>query len=137
MSESIEKKLEKLEFQIRLIGDAIDYRKHPITHLVIEMNWSDADLEKANDIFEKYDKMLDAGVSINWTEFEMEIKETFAISYQRVKSIILAFYRNQQWTRICRGFAREHKVMEFDEINTRISLLDIKSTDVRKGKPLI
>src|SRR4029453_12529961 len=117
MPDNIEREVEKIKFHIRLIGETIDHRSYPIPFLVIEMDWDDKDLDKANDIFEKYDNKLERGEEVNWTEFQMELQKTFGIGYQTVKSIVLAFYRNRQWTRVCAGYAQAYECIEFHEIN--------------------
>ena len=116
MPDNIERELEKIKFHIRLIGETIDYRSYPIPFLVIEIDWNDKDLDKAHDIFEKYDDKLEREEKVNWKEFEMELQNTFGIEYQTVKSIVLAFYRNHQWTRVCAGYAKAYECIEFNEI---------------------
>ena len=116
MPDNIERELEKIKFHIRLIGETIDHRSYPIPFLVIEMDWDDKDLDKAHDIFEKYDDKLERGEKVNWKGFEMELQNAFGIEYQTVKSIVLAFYRNQQWTRVCAGYAKAYECIEFNEI---------------------
>jgi hypothetical protein len=116
MPDNIERELEKIKFHIRLIGETIDHRSYPIPFLVIEMDWDDKDLDTAHDIFEKYDNKLEREEKVNWQEFETELRKTFGIGNQIVKSIVLAFYRNHQWTRVCAGYAKAHECIEFHEI---------------------
>jgi hypothetical protein len=116
MPDNIVKELEKIKFHIRLIGETIDHRSYPIPFLVIEMDWDGKDLDAAHDIFEKYDNKLEKKEAVNWKEFEMELRNTFDIGYQTVKSIVLAFYRNRQWTRVCAGYAQAYECIEFHEI---------------------
>jgi len=103
--EELTAELEKLKYQVRTIADTIDYQAHPVEALILSMDWNEGDIEHAHDIFEKYDNKLHAGESINWHEFEMELKNEFNIDYQTVKSIILAFFKNHQWTEVCHGYA--------------------------------
>lgn len=112
----IKEEISKLKFHISLIGETLDYRTNPIPALVIQMNWNESDLDAAHDIFEKYDNMLEAKEEINWRAFEMELRDKFGIGYQTVKSIILAFYRNHQWTNVCTLYARSAECIEFHEI---------------------
>ena len=72
--------------------------------------------DTAHDIFEKYDNTLEREEPVNWKEFEMELRNTFDIGYQTVKSIVLAFYRNHQWTRVCAEYAKAYECIEFHEI---------------------
>lgn len=112
----IEREIEKLKFHISLIGETIDHRNNPITALVISMNWNAKDLDSAHDIFEKYDSQLESKEEVNWYAFEHELRDKFDIGYQTVKSIILAFYRNHQWTEVCRLYAKAYECVEFHEI---------------------
>ena len=108
--------IDKIKFHIQMIAESIDSREYPIASLVISMDWDGDDLNRAHDVFEKYDNMLENKEEVNWTRFEMELRETFGIGYQTVKSIILAFYRNHQWTEVCTLYANSHMCMEFHEI---------------------
>jgi len=112
----INKELEKVKFHIRLIGETIDHRTYPVPSLVIEMDWDSDDLNRAHDIFEKYDTKLQNEEEVNWTYFESELRKIFDIGYQKVKSIILAFFRNHQWTEVCTLYAKSHMCKEFHEI---------------------
>jgi hypothetical protein len=112
----IEKEISKLKFHISLIGETIDRRANPIPALIIEMDWDEENLDSAHDIFEKYDAMLDNDEEINWRTFEMELRDKFHIGYQTVKTIILAFYRNHQWTQVCQLYAQSAECVEFHEI---------------------
>lgn len=115
--EDYKKEIEKLKYQLKLVGETIDYKSNPILSLVIELDWGEEDLETAHDIFEEYDNKLENNEDVNWTEFEFRLRNRFEIGYQTVKSIILAFYRNHQWRKVCKGYAKEHDVLEFKEIN--------------------
>lgn len=112
----IKDEIKKLKFHISLIGETLDYRSNPIPALVIEMNWNANDLDAAHDIFEKYNNMLEAKEDVSWRAFEMELRQKFGIGYQTVKSIILAFFRNHQWTEVCTLYAQSYECMEFHEI---------------------
>jgi hypothetical protein len=108
--------IDKIKFHIRLLSEAIDFREHPIASLVISNDWTDADLDAAHDIFEKFDKKLEQKEDINWYGFEREFKDRFAIGYQGLKSVVLAFFWNGQWTSVCQAYAQEHQCVEFSEI---------------------
>jgi len=101
----IAEELSKLKYQLHVIADTIDYQTHPIEALIMSMDWGENDLNRAHDIFEKYDDKLHAKEDVNWREFESELKKEFDISYQTVKSIVNAFYQNHQWTSVCYGYA--------------------------------
>jgi len=114
--DALQNQIDKIKYQLKTIGVTIDNKQYPIESLVIQLDWDENDLTLANDIFEKYDKMLEAYEDVNWTEFEFNFRDQFGIGYQTVKSIILAFYRNLQWRDVCKGYAEEHDVTEFREI---------------------
>lgn len=103
--EELTAELDKLKYQVRTLAETIDYQAHPVEALILSMDWNEGDIDRAHDIFEKYDNKLHAGEPINWHEFEMELKNEFDIGYQTVKSIILAFFKNHQWTEVCYGYA--------------------------------
>lgn len=103
--EDIQLKIAKMQYQIQTIGATVDHLQHPIESLILSMGWSEEDTDRAHSIFEKYDSDIQAGKSVNWHAFEKELKDAFKISYQAVKSIILAFWRNHQWTAVCHGYA--------------------------------
>lgn len=103
--DEIAKDIEKIKYQITVLGQAIDHQTHPVAALIFSMNWGEGDVDRAHDIFEKYDEKLEAKESINWYEFEKELKDEFGIGYQTVKSIVLAFFDNHQWTDVCYGYA--------------------------------
>lgn len=103
--EDFAENIKKLQYQVRILSQCVDYERYPVEFLILEMNWDDGQLNKAHDIFEKYDEKLHKKEDINWREFEMELRDEFSIGYQTVKSIILAFYRNHQWMEVCHGYA--------------------------------
>lgn len=120
--EDIVKDLKKLKYQVRVLGSAVDYDSHPIEALIMSMDWDEGDIDRAHDIFEKYDRKLEAKEDINWSDFEEELKGAFGIGYQVVKSIVLAFYENHQWTDVCYGYAMSFEPttpVEFHRITRR------------------
>ncbi|WP_137983357.1 hypothetical protein [Pseudomonas viridiflava] len=116
------KDIEKLKYQVSILGETISNETHPVEALIFSMNWGVGDIDRAHDIFEKYDKKLEEGKSINWNEFEIELKDEFSIGYQTVKNIVLAFYDNHQWTDVCHGYALSFEPttpVEFHRITRR------------------
>lgn len=99
-----------------MIGETLDHHEYPIAALVISMDWDDKDLNRAHDIFEKYDNLLDAEEEVNWRAFELELRDAFSIGYQTVKMIVLAFFRNYQWHEVCTQYAKAYMCVEFHEI---------------------
>lgn len=113
----LQEEINKIKYQLQLIAGTLDSDKYPIETLVVEMDWDRKDLDAAHDIFEEFDKKLEGNEEISWIEFEHKLRDRFEIGYQTVKDIILAFYHNYQWTNVCKGYAKEHDVVEFKEIN--------------------
>lgn len=101
----LENKIDLLQYHIRLLANCIDSDEHPVESLILNMNWDEKQIDKAHDIFQKYEQLIDSKVKINWQNFENELKEEFDISYQTVKYIVLAFYRNNQWVEVCYEYA--------------------------------
>lgn len=117
MTDQLQKQIDKLAYHVKLLSEAMDHRENPIASLVISMNWDDEQLNKAHDIFEKYDKKIhDKEININWRGFEMELREVFNIGYQTVKSIVLAFFDNNQWESVCFEYAKAFECVEFHRI---------------------
>lgn len=110
------KDAEKIKYHIRLLAEALDARENPIASLVISNDWSASDLDAAHDIFEKFDQRMERKEAVNWHSFEHEFNERFGFSYQSVKSVVLAFFRNDQWVLVCEAYATEHPCVEFSEI---------------------
>lgn len=97
--------IKKLQYQVKTLAHCIDYERHPVESLVLSMDWDDSQLNKAHDIFQKYDEKLERKEEINWYEFEHELEVEFKIGYQTVKSIVLAFFNNHQWVDVCNAYA--------------------------------
>lgn len=98
------KRLEKLEYQISILGNAIDYERFPIESLIMSMNWDRGDIDKVHDVFERWDNRLEKGDKFNQSEFEKDFEEAVGVSYQGLKSIIIAFWENHQWTNVCEAY---------------------------------
>lgn len=103
--EAIVARLEKLEFHVKLLAESLNHTENPIASLVVDFNWSEQDLDLAHDIFEMFDTKLHKSEKVNWHELEKEFTEKLNISYQGLKSIVLAFNRNGQWTEVCHAYA--------------------------------
>ncbi|MER2531181.1 MAG: DUF1878 family protein [Candidatus Competibacter sp.] len=103
--EAIAARLEKLEFHVKLLAESLNHTENPIASLVVDFNWSEQDLDSAHDIFETFDKKLHESEKINWHELEKEFSEKLNITYQGLKSVVLAFNRNGQWTEVCHAYA--------------------------------
>ena len=103
-NEDIIKSIEKLTYHVSLLGEIIDYKQYPVEALILSKNWGPEDLNKAHDIFEKWDNILKDGGDMNTYSFEGDFMNELGISYQGLKSVILAFYRNHQWTNVCEAY---------------------------------
>lgn len=108
--------IKRIKYHIQLLAEALDHKSYPIASLVLRMDWDESDLDRAHDIFEKYDNQLNNGESPNWTALELELRKELSIGYQTVKSIVLAFYRNSQWRDVCIGYALANTTVELHEI---------------------
>lgn len=114
---NIEKEIEKLKYQISILASTIDYDKFPVENLILSLNWDDNDLNAAHDIFEKYDQQLEENKpNISWSALEKELENKFNISYQTVKSIVRAFYKNGQWSAVCYHYAKAYQCAEFHSL---------------------
>ena len=103
--ESIISRLEKLEFHVKLLAESVNHSENPTASLVVDFDWSSQDLNCAHDIFEIFDTKMRTEEKINWYEFEKEFQDKLNISYQGLKSVVLAFFRNGQWTEVCHAYA--------------------------------
>lgn len=103
-NEEIIELLKKLRYQVSILGETIDYKDYPIQSLIMEKDWGETDIDKAHDIFEKWDGILENGGSMKNNEFERDFSESLGIGYQGLKTIILAFYRNGQWSNVCESY---------------------------------
>lgn len=102
--DEIVKQLKKLKYQVEIVAQTIDHRKHPLEALVLQKGWGEAELEKAHNIFEKWDEVLERGEAMNSDAFEDDFRASLNQNYQGLKSIVLAFYRNSQWTNVCEAY---------------------------------
>lgn len=94
----------KLQYKVSILSQAVDYEKHPVEALILENDWDRGDINKAHDIFERWEKKLDAGEKMSSFNFENEFDKELGVSYQGLKSIILSFYKNGQWTNVCEAY---------------------------------
>lgn len=102
----MENEIDKIKYHIRMLAEVIDSKEHPIPSLVVSLNWDEKDLDRAEDIFGKYDALLNEGKNPSWQELEIDLKAEFGIGYKGVKEVVNAFYRNSQWPDVCFWFAK-------------------------------
>lgn len=112
---SLEQELAKLKYRVKLLCEASgDIDSH--ASLAIELDWTADDMKSAHDIFEKFDKQLSSAGSVNGAALENELRHTFDIGYQEVKSIVCVFWKHGQWQSVCKHYAEQHRCSEFHEI---------------------
>jgi hypothetical protein len=104
MEDEIQAQIEKIRYHIEMLAETVDYRNHPVESLVLSLNWSRNELDTAHDIFDEWEKRLDAGEAITPHGFENDFSERLELNYQLVKTVVNAFYRNGQWTAVCEAF---------------------------------
>ena len=84
-----------------------------------ELDWNDETVNSIRNVFDDYSIKLSNGEKISWDAFEHELRDKHIIGYQVVKQIVLDLYRNNEYLDVCRGYAAEHDVLEFKEINKK------------------
>lgn len=102
--EDVEKTLERLQYHIETLARTIDFENHPVEALIVQMNWDKSDIDTAHDIFERWDRKLDFGDSMNQTAFEKDFQDELGVGYQRLKFVVNAFHKNGQWTNVCQAY---------------------------------
>lgn len=120
--EEITATFDKLRYQIRILGSAIDYDKNPIEALIIGNDWDEKDLNNVHDIFERWDRALEQGKKMNSVEFEADFDNELGIGYQGLKPIVNSLYKNGQWTEVCEAYVDsfgQHPAMEYHAIMRR------------------
>ena len=103
-NEEISEIIKKLRYHVTILGQTIDSDTHPVESLVMGKDWGEEELDKAHDIFERWDERLEKGGHIDSGEFESDFRNDLDVTYQGLKSIVLAFYKNSQWTNVCEAY---------------------------------
>ena len=114
--------LEKIKYHIRLMNSRLlaiddkikrDFHSDSIASLVIEMDWSEDDLNRAHDIFERYQ-----GVQFRELDYQLEyaLRGDFCIGAGSAKDIIVAFWRSGSWVDVCVEYAKANRCQEYNEI---------------------
>lgn len=96
--------VKKLQYQVSILGQTIDYDAHPVENLIMSMDWGPGEIDKAHDIFERWEKVIDAGGKVSQHQFEKDFGDAFGVNYQGVKPIVTAFWENGQWTDVCEAY---------------------------------
>lgn len=105
-SQEIIDSLKKLQYQVSILGHAIDHSNYPVESLIMEFNWAQEDMDEVHSIFGRWDSRLSGGGQMDSGEFEADFKSGLGISYQGLKSVILAFHKNGQWKNVCVSYAK-------------------------------
>lgn len=101
---AIKGELDKIHYQLTVLSRTIDSTQHPVESLILEKDWSEGELNKAYDIFEKWEGIIESGTSMSHHSFEADFKNALGVSYQGLKSVLLAFYQNGQWVSVCEAY---------------------------------
>lgn len=121
-NEELTSAVEKLQYQVSILKETINFDDFPVEYLILSKGWSREDLNRAHDIFEKWDTRLRNGEKMSFSEFERDFSDELGVNYQGVKSVIRAFYRNGQWTEVCEAFVDDmgpHPSVEYHFIRDR------------------
>ena len=114
--------LEKIKYHIRLINSRLgsidykidpDFHSDPIASLVIEMDWSEDDLSRAHDIFERYREFKFRQMDL---ALEYALRKEFDIGDSSAKEIIVAFWQGRKWVDVCERYAKANRCVEYHEI---------------------
>ena len=132
MMDELREQLERLRYQVRMVGEALEGDAYPIQSLIIELDWGEKELDEAHDIFEKYTQLLKENEEFILESFEIEFLDRLSVGYQTLKLIILAFHKNNQWLKLCEAYVLAHDVMEFWEITDEIRERQQSSPGLRK-----
>ena len=111
--------LSKLKYHVKLLAECL-----PISDdsYCVSLSNGIGDLlisKGLDDIFEKYDKELDKGGSLNASKLEHDLRSEFGIGYQEVKGIVVTFWRGGQWQPVCKQYAEQNECHEFHVILDR------------------
>jgi hypothetical protein len=110
-----EQEIRKLKYHAKLLYQALG-EVDTYASLAIELDWTEADMSRAHDIFEKYDKQFQDTGNMDGGALERDLRETFNIGYQEVKHIVCVFWKSNQWPDVCKSYAEQFRCSEFREI---------------------
>lgn len=112
----INKQLEKLKFQVKMLSDSVDYDKHPIGGVIVSMDFDQDQFDTLHNIFEKYNNMIitEQCTYQYLSTFEYELKTALDIDEEKLSNVIFSFHQNYQWTSICDAW------IEYNDLSWRI-----------------
>jgi hypothetical protein len=109
--------IDRLKFHVSLLSqELLDARKHPISSLVVGLNWSEADLDTAHGIFEEYESILFEKENISWTGFAKSFEEKLGLTEPQLEVVIIAFCRDTRYVEICQAYARSFGSKASDQL---------------------
>ncbi|WP_417453889.1 hypothetical protein [Kiloniella sp.] len=127
---NIDDEIEKLKFQVEMLGQAVDFEKFPITSLVFEFGWNKDQLDAVYNCFEEAENLLDDDSdSFNHAWFEQLFHKSVGVGYQGLKAIVLSFYREQRYMNVCVAYVKsmgERVSVEYHRIQQDIAAQEEK-----------
>ena len=121
-NEELTSAVEKLEYHVSILKETVNFDDFPVEYLILSKNWTREQLNKAHDIFERWDEKLRRGEKMSHATFEREFYDELDVNYQGIKSVVRAFYKNGQWTDVCEAFVDDmgpHPSVEYHFIRDR------------------
>lgn len=116
-NEDVSNEIDKLKFHVGLLSqELLDTKKHPISSLVVGLDWSETDLDAAHGIFEEYESILFEKENISWTDFAKSFEEKLGITGPQLEAVIVAFCRDTRYVEICQAYARSFGSKASDEL---------------------
>lgn len=116
-NEDVFNEIDKLKYHVDLLShELLDAEKHPISSLVVGLDWSEADLDTAHGIFEEYEGILFEKEDISWTDFARSFEEKLGITDPQLEAVIIAFCRDTRYVEICQAYARSFGSKASDEL---------------------
>ena len=115
----INREIEKLRFQNQQLKEVGDYKKFPMIRLIVEHDYSESDINRIDDTFDKFQSELDAGNELNFVAVEKEFKDSCKIGRQTLKSVIEAYIAGRLFTDVCYAYINaldEPLVCPYNEI---------------------
>ena len=110
-----ETEINKLKFQLGILGQTIDFEKHAVASLVFEFDWNEEQLDAVYDCFEIADGMINEGSGgllkegkLSHIAFEEMFRTKVPIGYQGLKAIVLSFYREDRYISVCTEYVKSH-----------------------------
>jgi len=101
--ERIEKRLENLEYRVRLLSEIADFEKHPFIYTVLEANLTEAQVKAIFDLMDQAVEIIRSGKKIEILKLEngfFEIIPEQKGNYHFVKDIICSLKDEGRWVEV-------------------------------------